>query len=175
MKTSSKLFLVLSVPALAALAQTRTAAENPHAAETPGQAGAPAAKTIDSALRDTLINEMGKCWASLAKQDWPVFGAYLADNFMMADPSGLSDKTATMAMVKNGRLGRYALSDWRVALVGESGLAMTYKADQEWIAPDGTATRVNLFCAATWARQGDRWVIIMYSETPERKPEPAKP
>lgn len=170
MKSRSKLLLVLTIPALAAIAQTTSKPASPPEPKPTAQSTARAAKPIDGALRDAMIDEMNKCWAALAKQDWATFGGYLADNYMMADPSGLSDKAATMAMVKNGKLGRYALSDWRVARVGEDGVAMTYKADQEWIARDGTAERGNLFCTTTWERQGQKWVIVMYSETPERKP-----
>ncbi|MCA9245220.1 MAG: nuclear transport factor 2 family protein [Phycisphaerales bacterium] len=168
MMKSRKLLIVLAIPVFVAFAQTQP--NRPAGKRTPPP-GASVAKPIDSAQRDAMIEEMSKCWAALSKQDWEVFGGYLADNYMMADPSGLSDKAATMAMVKKGRLGRYALSDWRVARVGDGGVAMTYKADQEWIAPDGKADRVNLFCTTTWERRADQWVIVMYSETPERKPE----
>jgi len=165
MKLCSVLLVSLAIPAIVALAQ-------------PGESGkptaqpknvAPAVKPSDDPLRDAVFAQERKLWEALAKQDYAAFGGFLSPTFMNVDSDGIGDKTRLLEEVKVGKLGKYTLSDWKIAKLNGGGVIVLYKVDEEWIDPKGASERQKLMCTTTWEQKDGKWVAMLHTETAPAK------
>lgn len=159
MKSRTMIVLGLTVPAFVAFAQPTPPAKPDSKQWTP------VVTAPDSSFRDSMSAQETKVWESIAKQDWATFGAFLSDDFTDITPGGFHDKAATLASVKQGKLGRYTLSDWRTTKLGENGALVMYKLESDWTGTDGKVSHDTAYCVSTWMKQGGKWQVVAHQET----------
>ncbi|HEX5707779.1 MAG TPA: nuclear transport factor 2 family protein [Pyrinomonadaceae bacterium] len=142
-------------PGGASPAPTATATA-PGATATP--ASTPATAT-DATGMEKLI------WDALKRKDWDAFAGYLAEDQIEVWQTGVHDKAASVAGVKQVNFAGSSLSDFREMKLTPNATLVTYvaKGAAPLFGPDGERH------TTLWVNRGGRWLAVFHQATRIKK------
>jgi hypothetical protein len=137
-----------SKPASAASASNANAASATKPAET-------------GAANDPLAKEK-QTWDALKRKDWEAFAANLAEDQLEVEPSGVYDKAATLAAVKQFDFSKASTSDFKATKLDDDATLVTYMVRAP--GPDGKMRDER--ASTIWVNRGGAWLAVFHQGTP---------
>lgn len=157
---------------LAVYHQTSPIAAAPPPPPSPAAGASPAAATAASPAAtavqptDNVIANEEAVWDALRRKDWDAFAAFLADDQIEVEPSGVHDKAATLSLVRQFDFSNIKLSELRAMGVGAGDEAKIVTYRVTGTAPDKTP--INEYAASIWALRNGQWRAVFHQGTPVR-------
>lgn len=134
---------------------------------------AAAAPTKDSLM---AIEKSG--WEAWKNHDNKFWADFYSDKYVGFGPDGQMNKAAAVKSLEEGKhvVKSYSLSDDQMMMAGPDVAVLTYKAAQDYTMNDGKPGPKEVWSAAVYLREGDKWRCALYAETPVVDPKaPPKP
>jgi hypothetical protein len=130
------------------------------------------AKTAAPSEADMIAKEKA-AWDTLKKKDYDAFGNLLASDYIEVTDTGVFDKAAIMADIKNFNLTDATFSDWKMLAIDNDAVILTYQTtlkatDKGTDVPPGPYRS-----AAVWANRDGKWLAFYYQQTPVKTMPPA--
>jgi hypothetical protein len=122
-------------------------------------------KTAAPSEADMIVKEKA-AWETLKKKDYAAFGDMLASDYIEVTDEGVYDKAGIIASVKDFNLTDATFSDWKMLLVDNDAVILTYNAtlkatDKGQEVPPGPYRS-----AAVWVNRDGKWLAFYYQQTP---------
>jgi hypothetical protein len=114
-------------------------------------------------------------WDDIKKKDWDALGKLLASDFTEAVDSGVHDKAATLAAVKDLDLSDVTYSDWKMTAIDKDAALLTYKTTLKGKYKGQDVPPGPYYEASAYVNRNGEWVGIYYQETASKKMEPPPP
>lgn len=130
-----------------------------------GVAASPAATAAAQATDNVIANEEA-VWDALRRKDWDAFAAFVADDQIEVEPSGVHDKAATLGLVRQFDFSGVKLNELRAMGIGAGDEAKIVTYAVVGTAPDKTP--INERAATIWALRDGRWRAAFHQSTPVR-------
>ena len=138
------------------------APKNQKAAPSPTTGGTPPTPTADVAANERLV------WDSLRTRNYDAFASFLAPESIEVEPTGITDKAASVKGVQAFDLSKAELSEWKTVRFDDDASLVTYTVRY----PGQTPERERH--TTIWANRGGRWQAVFHQGTPI-VPAPAAP
>jgi hypothetical protein len=122
-----------------------------------------------------IIAKEKATWDAVKKKDWDAFGAMLASEYVEVLDSGVHDKTAALAGVKDFDLSEVTYADWKMIPVDKDAALISYsvtvkaKYKGEDVPPGPYRE------TSAWVNRNGQWMAIYYQETAASKAPPPPP
>ena len=151
-----------------------TGARNTSNANTTANANtakpAAAAPTKEALL---AIEKQG--WDAWKARDATSMGALLSDRYMGFGPAGRVDKAGSLKTLEQKcEIKSYSFSDEQMHPIGNDVAVLSFRAAQDYTC-DGKKGPADVWSSAIYAREGDTWKAVYYSETPALDPKAPTP
>lgn len=128
-----------------------------------------AAKPADAGAGNDPLAKEKQTWDALKRKDWEAFAANLAEDQLEVEPSGVYDKAATLAAVKQFDFTKATASDFKATKLDDDATLVTYKVR----APDPGGKMRDEHASTIWVNRGGTWLAVFHQGTPVT-PMPAK-
>jgi hypothetical protein len=133
-----------------------------------------ASKTAAPSEADMIVKEKA-AWETLKKKDYAAFGDMLASDYIEVTDEGVYDKAGIIASVKDFNLTDATFSDWKMLLVDNDAVILTYNTtlkatDKGQEVPPGPYRS-----AAVWVNRDGKWLSFYYQQTPVKTMPPPPP
>jgi hypothetical protein len=135
-------------------------------AQTQGTASAGKASSGNSELLAMLERLEKQVWEKFKNKDKAGYTAIVTDDYtaVAADGKGERDLKGTLDSFKDITIGSYALSDFRLTMLGPSAALLRYNASAKYsIGTQPFSGR--LAVGDIWVKRGGHWKSIRYQET----------
>lgn len=134
-------------------------------------AASPAATTAASPAAnaqatDNVIANEEAVWDALRRKDWDAFAAFVADDQIEVEPSGVRDKAGTLSAVRRLDFSGMKINELRAMGIGAGDEARIITYIVSGTAPDKSP--VNERAATIWALRDGRWRAVFHQSTPVR-------
>jgi hypothetical protein len=118
------------------------------------------------APKPSLESKIRQAWQDWKDKKKDAFAAILTDEVIEveADGKGPRGKQATLADLQNINIQKFALSDFKITMLGDAAALATYKAVAD-IGPVGKAKQYTLAVSEVWVKRGNDWKLLHYQET----------
>ena len=138
-----------------------------------------AAKPASAApSKDALFALEKQAWEGWKNRDPKSFEAVMSDKYVGFASTGRIGKTESVKSLGDQKceIKSYSFSDEQMTPVGPDVAILTFKAAQDGVC-DGKPIPAAVWSASVYAREGDNWKTVYYSEAPvvDPKAPPAKP
>ena len=131
-----------------------------------------------AASKDALFALEKQAWEGWKNRDAKSFEAVMSDKYVGFASTGRIGKAESVKSLSNQKceIKSYSFSDEQMTPVGPDVALLTFKAAQEGVC-DGKTIPPAVWSASVYAREGDGWKAVYYSESPVADPKtpPAKP
>ena len=124
--------------------------------------------TVASTSSDAEANEK-LVWDALKKRNSDGFASYLAPESIEVEPSGISDKAASVKGVQGVDLSKAELSDWKTVRFDGDAALVTYLVRVPGQKPERERH------STIWAHKGGKWLAVFHQGTPQMPAPPASP
>jgi hypothetical protein len=129
----------------------------------PGAAASPAATTADAEANEKAV------WAALIARRYDVFESYLSTDFIEVEPTGVTDRAASVKGVQDFDLSKSTLSDWKTVKIDNDASIVTYTVHMPGQKPDTE------YHSSVWANRNGKWLAVLHHGTQKgTEPAPAK-
>jgi hypothetical protein len=140
----------------------------PKAAPSPATAGTPATPTSDVAANEKLV------WDALRTRNYDAFAAFLAPDSIEVEPSGITDKAASVKGVQEYDLSKVELSDWKTVRFDDDASLVSYVTRYPGAKPERERH------TTIWVNRAGKWMAVFHQGShivpvpPAAYPSPAK-
>jgi hypothetical protein len=128
--------------------------------------------------KDALFALEKQAWEGWKNRDAKGFEAVMSDKYVGFASTGRIGKTESIKTLSDQKceIKSYSFSDEQMHPVGPDVAILTFKAAQDGTC-DGKPIPAAVWSASVYAREGDTWKTVYYSEAPvvDPKAPPAKP
>jgi hypothetical protein len=112
------------------------------------------------ASSDDLVAREKQIWDAIKKKDYDGFASFLADDQIEVWESGVNDKAASVAGVKQANLTSAVLSDFKTTKLNDNATLVTYVVKGSGdLSPTGERS------STIWARRGGQWLAAFHQGT----------
>ena len=150
--------LLLAALVCTALIQLSARPSSVKAAATPN--------TSAAISEDDLIAREKQVWDALKRKDYDAFAAFLADDQMEVNSSGVYDRAGTIKGVKEIDLSSATLSDFKVLKLDNDAAVVTYlvKGATPLFTAEGELH------STVWVKRKGKWLAVFHQGTAAAKP-----
>lgn len=170
-----KLLLVASLLMLAAACATQPAGNSNMTTNTNK---APDMKTSAAPSEADLMAKEKSAWDAFKKKDADAFGKVVASDYIEVLDTGVTDKGAAIAGMKDYDLSDVTFSDWKMTPIDKDAALLTYKVNVKGKYKGNEIPAGPYYEASAYVNRNGEWVSIYYQETLSQKmetpPPPAK-
>jgi hypothetical protein len=141
-----------------------------------GQPAAPKSMAVPSEA-DVIANEKAT-WDAIKKKDWDALGNMMASDFIEVLDSGMQDKAAAMAGVKDFEVSDVIYADWKTIPISKDAAILTYSATVKGKFKGETVPEGPYRNTAVWVNRSGQWLAVFFQSTrvaemPSPMPSPA--
>lgn len=119
-------------------------------------------------VSDDPVAREKQVWDALKKKDYDRFASLLAEDQIEVGGSGVNDKAASVAGVRNADLGSAVLSDFKTTKINDDAVVVTYMIKGVKGMPPAGAR-----ASTVWAKRDGNWLAVYHQDT-TAKPATAK-
>lgn len=143
----------------------------PAASAPPANANTPASATkhAEMVASDDPVAIEKHLWEVLKQKDWDAFASHLADDQLEVGPSGVYDKAATLATIKQWDFTKATPSNFKGTKLDDDATLVTYTIKGTGM--DGKPFEEH--ASSIWVKRGGKWLAAFHQGTPVVKT-PAK-
>jgi hypothetical protein len=121
-------------------------------------------KTAAPSEADIIAKEKA-AWDTLKKKDYDAFGNMLASDYIEVTEQGVFDKPGIVADVKDFNLTDATFSDWKMTLVDNDAVILTYQVTQK-ASYKGTDVPPGPYrAAAAWVNRDGKWLAFYFQQS----------
>lgn len=111
-------------------------------------------------------------WDSVKNKDYDSFSNFLAAEQLEILPEGVSDKTQSLAGVKEFEPSELIFSDWKFMPIDKDSFILTYSVTMKGKYKGREFPAETARASSAWVNRGGEWEAIYHQETPVRPPMP---
>jgi hypothetical protein len=127
----------------------------------------PAITEADAIAKEKAI------WDAIKNKDYDAFSNSLAAEQLEVLPEGVSDKTQSIAGVKEFEPSELTFSDWKLMPVDKDAFILTYSVTMKGKYRGREFPSETARASSAWVNRGGKWEAIYHQETPVRPPMPS--
>lgn len=133
--------------------------------------------TAESALpaiteSDAIAKEKA-IWDAIKNKDYDSFSNFLAAEQLEILPEGVSDKTQSLAGVKEFEPSELTFTDWKFMPIDKDSFILNYSVTMKGKYKGKEFPAETARASSAWVNRGGKWEAIYHQETPVRPPMPA--
>jgi hypothetical protein len=134
-----------------------------------------AADTSTAAITEAEATAKEKAiWETIKQKDYAAFAAMLADDQLEVLSTGVHDKAASVAGVKDFEPSEINFSDWKFLPIDKDGFVVAYTAAVKGKLKGKEFPLESTRCSSAWMRRSGKWLAVFHQESPF-KPSPPPP
>lgn len=141
---------------------------NANASATPAAKTTASPAASPSTAADTPEARERQIWDALKRRDTNGFAAFLAEDAMEVEPTGVYDKAGSVKGISQVDFSKTALSDFKTAKLDEDAALVTYMVK----GPQPTVSAQGERHTTIWVRRGGQWLAAFHQGTPVSKSAP---
>ncbi len=122
-----------------------------------------------------MIAKEKSAWDAFKKKDADAFGKLVATDYIEVLDSGVIDKAAAMAGMKDYDIADVTFSDWKMTPIDKDAALLTYKATLKGKYKGKDIPAGPYYDASAYVNRNGEWQAIYYQETLSQKMEPMPP
>jgi hypothetical protein len=133
--------------------------------------------TAESALpaiteSDAIAKEKA-IWDAIKNKDYDSFSNFLAAEQLEILPEGVSDKTQSLAGVKEFEPSELTFSDWKLMPIDKDSFILIYSVTMKGKYKGKEFPAETARASSAWVNRAGKWEAIYHQETPVRPPMPS--
>jgi hypothetical protein len=134
---------------------------------------APEAAPDKAALTETLVGLEKQSWEAWKNRDGKFFQEFLSDDHVELGAGGAAGKAEVVESVASPActVKSYAVDHFKLAVLDTRTALLTYHAAQDTTC-GGKAVPSPAWVSSLYIKRGDRWLNVLYQQTPTPKPTP---
>jgi hypothetical protein len=171
-----KIFALVSLLSLAALAASCTAPTENANLTTTGNANVAATRPSPTAPTEALATAKEReAWDLIKKKDYDTFASMLASDQILVAPDAVYDKPGTLNGLKSFELIEVTFSDWKYLPIDAAAFAITYTAYSKARMDGKDMPAESWRHSSAWVNRDGKWLSVYHQETPVKKGPPPPP
>lgn len=120
---------------------------------------------------DLIVKEKA-AWDAFKKKDADAFGKLMTTDYVEVLDSGVQDKAASIAGMKDFDVTEVTFSDWKMIPIDKDAALLTYKATVKGKYKGADVPPGPYYEASAYVNRNGEWLAIYYQETESKKMEP---
>ena len=122
-----------------------------------------------------IIAKEKATWDAFRKKDADAFGKLLAADYIEVGDTGVMDKTATIASMKDFEISEATFADWKMLSVDKDAVIITYTTTLKGTLKGKDMPAEPARTAAAYVNRNGEWLAIYFQDTRVRKPMQMQP
>lgn len=122
-----------------------------------------------------IIAKEKAMWDAMKQKDWDAFGNMMANDFVEVLDSGVQDKAAALAGVKDFDVSEVTYADWKMIPIDKDAAILAYTTTLKAKYKGETTPENPHRNTAVWVNRNGQWLAIFFQATMAMKMPPPPP